>query len=321
MKNILILSAGRRVELTQAFMTELKKIFPENRVFAVDMKPNLSAACQIADQSFVAPKATSEAYPHFLMDLCLKYKIGLVVPTLDTDLLSLAENRSEFTSLNINVLISDTPLVKACLDKRETTHLFKTLDIPTPEIYGREAIKFPCFIKPYEGSSSIGANAILNQSMLSDDVMDNDKMLFMEFIDDTYDEYTIDAYYNKEGKLKCFVPRQRLEIRGGEISKGITKRHFVYDYLEPRLRMLKGARGCITLQLFARPTDNAYFAIEINPRFGGGYPLSYNAGANYPRWLIQEYFCDNEVDFFEQWETNLLMLRYDAKILVKNSTI
>jgi carbamoyl-phosphate synthase large subunit len=57
-------------------------------------------------------------------------------------------------------------------------------------------------------------------------------------------------------------------------------------------------------------------AFEINPRFGGGYPLSYAAGANFPRWLIEEYLLSQEISYSDNWESNLLMLRYDDEILI-----
>ena len=90
----------------------------------------------------------------------------------------------------------------------------------------------------------------------------------------------------------------------------------LHDYLKDKLRNLKGARGCITLQLFVNLKEKSFKAIEINPRFGGGYPLSYSAGANFPKMLIQEYILEREVDFLDDWEDNLLMLRYDSKVLI-----
>ena len=321
MKNILILSAGRRVELVLAFIAELQKVFPGREVMAVDIQPDLSAACQVANRAFAVPSATSEDYPHFLMDLCVKHDVGLVVPTIDTELAPLSENRECFVARNIDIIISDISLIKTCLDKRKTPKLLKKLGIATPEIYPRNAIQFPCFAKPYAGSSGVGAITLWDKSMLSDCVLKNKNMMFMQLISDAYDEFTIDAYYNREGELKCLVPRQRLEVRGGEISKGITRHHVIYDYLLPKLNKLKGARGCVTFQLFANLDKESYYGIEMNPRFGGGYPLSYIAGANYPRWLIQEYLGDRQIAFFDQWEKNLLMLRYDAKVLVENAEI
>ena len=112
------------------------------------------------------------------------------------------------------------------------------------------------------------------------------------------------------------MPRQRLEVRGGEVSKGITRRDWVYDYLLQRLRVLPGARGCLTLQVFAGPQAGEVLGIEINPRFGGGFPLSLAAGADFPAWLLREYLHGETLPFCDDWERDLMMLRYDAKVLV-----
>lgn len=70
--------------------------------------------------------------------------------------------------------------------------------------------------------------------------------------------------------------------------------------------------------IFFNPNTKRIIGIEINPRFGGGYPLSYLAGANYPKYLIEEYLLGKEILFFDEWEANLLMLRYDDEVLVSN---
>jgi carbamoyl-phosphate synthase large subunit len=77
-----------------------------------------------------------------------------------------------------------------------------------------------------------------------------------------------------------------------------------------------GARGCLTIQVFFHKTNETILGIEINPRFGGGYPLSYLAGANYSEWIIKEYLLKQEIPEFNDWQDNLLMLRYDAEVLV-----
>ena len=82
---------------------------------------------------------------------------------------------------------------------------------------------------------------------------------------------------------------------------------------------MPGARGCLTAQFFKHKENDAVYGIEINPRFGGGFPLTYLAGANYPKWIIKEYFFNEPIpNSFDVWENNLLMLRYDDEILVHN---
>ena len=88
-----------------------------------------------------------------------------------------------------------------------------------------------------------------------------------------------------------------METRAGEIIKGLTLKGDVYNYLKDKITNLTGARGCITLQLFYNQKTKEVKAIEINPRFGGGYPLSYSAGANFPKMLIQEYLLNENIDF------------------------
>lgn len=319
MNNILLLSVGRRVELAQAFKAELIARNLQYKLLATDSNPELSAACQIVDESIKSPRVTESTYIDFLLNICKAKGVGLVVPTIDTELLLLARHRAVFAAEGINLVISDEPLVSMCRDKRLSAGLFSQLGINTPIIYDRAAIQFPCFAKPYDGSCSIGAAAIQQSSMLTDAMLADEKMMFMELIDSSYTEYTVDAYYDRNGLLVCFVPRQRIEVRAGEISKGTTRRGKLYEYLLPKLHLLIGARGCITLQFFANELTDRFTALEINPRFGGGYPLSYCAGANYTGWLIDEYLLNKEVNFFDGWEADLMMLRYDAKVLVHDA--
>jgi carbamoyl-phosphate synthase large subunit len=316
MNNILLLSAGRRVELAQAFKTEITSRGLDAKLLATEMRPEVSAACQVVDRAVKAPRVTDPSYVDFLLSICKADQVGLVIPTIDTELLLLSQHRDAFADKGIHLIISDESLVRACRDKRLTADLFKSLNIDTPKIYERSAIEFPCFAKPYDGSCSIGAAAVRTPDMLSDSMLSDEKMMFMEMIDSSHQEYTVDAYYDRQGRLLCFVPRLRIETRAGEVSKGVTRRNHVFDYLKDKLPNLKGARGCITLQLFSNADTGRFAALEINPRFGGGYPLSYSAGANYPGWLIDEYLLGKEVTLRDDWEADLMMLRYDAKVLV-----
>lgn len=314
---ILVLSAGRRVELIQAFQSAATKLLPDARVLATDVKPQTSAACQVADASFAVPRATDPAYIDAILALCVREQVGLVVPTIDTELLVLSQHRTRFVEAGIHLVISEVALVAACRDKRTTSSLYQQLGIAEPRIFNRDAIEFPAFCKPYDGSCSIGARALPAEQDLTPDLLADPRNMFMELVDSRYREYTVDAYYDRFGTMRCLVPRERLEVRGGEVSKGMTRRHFIYEYLKPKAEQLSGARGCITWQVFGDPETSDVKALEINPRFGGGYPLTHAAGADYPAWLIKEYLLALPIADFDTWESDLMMLRYDAKVLVR----
>jgi carbamoyl-phosphate synthase large subunit len=126
-------------------------------------------------------------------------------------------------------------------------------------------------------------------------------------------EFTADCFYDQKGMLKCAVPRLRIETRGGEISKGVTKNNELTEFIFEKLGFLEGARGVLTWQFFFGKKSKKIFGIELNPRFGGGFPLSYEAGANYPGWLIEEYLFGKRIKEFHSWQENLGMLRYDME--------
>lgn len=315
--NILITSAGRRVSLVKSFITELAKIDATAKVFAADANPEYSSACRVANSYFKVVRLNHEDYISNLLGLCKANNIGLIIPTIDTELLLLSENYNRFRDVGIEVVVSDTSLVKACRDKRLTHQLFSEHQIDVAALYDKASPVFPLFIKPYDGSCSVDTYKIEHPGMLTDYHFSNEKFMFLEYLDlKEHKEFTVDLYYDRNCNLKCIVPRERIEVRSGEVNKGITRKGFLIDYLKARLVSLKGARGCITLQVFVHNITQRVIGIEINPRFGGGYPLSYLAGANFTQWVLDEYILNKELQYFDGWEANLLMLRYDDEILV-----
>lgn len=317
--NILITSAGQRVSLVRSFQTELKKYFENAYVFTADLNPVLAPACHVSDRSFTVPRVTSPEYIEQLLELCLSNEIKLVVPTIDTELLVLSENIEKFKQHGINLLVSDTALVQQCRDKRQINQFFEQHAIALPQQYDLDHLQFPVFVKPYDGSLSKGIFTAQSAEDIKPEHRADPKLMFMEYIaPEDYDEFTVDCYYDQASQLKCVVPRKRIFVRAGEVNKGVTKNNFIVTEFQKKLKFVAGARGCLTIQVFLHKSQDKILGIEINPRFGGGYPLSYLAGANYSQWAIQEYLLNQEIAEFSDWKDNLLMLRYDAEVLVND---
>lgn len=315
--NILITSGGRRVSLVKAFKNELTKFFPKGKIFTVDMKPELSSACRVSDGFFSVPKITDPTYCKELIEICMSNNIKLLIPTIDTELIILAKNIESFKNRGIEPIISSIDVMLMCRDKRKTNQYFDSICFPRArEIDIRNPV-FPIFVKPYDGSSSIDVKVIKDITQLSESLIKNEKMMFLEYLSpEEYVEFTIDLYFNKYHHLKCAVPRERIEVRTGEVSKSVTRRGELYHLICEKFSYCPGFIGCITLQVFKNSYSNDVFGIEINPRFGGGYPLSYLAKANYPEMIIKEYLFDEDVPFFNNWIENMLMLRYDDEVIV-----
>jgi carbamoyl-phosphate synthase large subunit len=316
--NILITSAGRRVSLVRAFQQELKKIFPDAKVITTDSQPEVSAACMIADKAIKICKINHPNYVEELLTICNSNEVGMIIPTIDTELRILADKRAMFC--DTHVIVSSLDIIEKCRDKRKTNLFFAERGISVPQEINKRNPTFPLFIKPFNGSLSSEIHHIESVSQLTQYLVTDEKFMFMEYLSpQEHDEYTIDMYYDKNHELKCLVPRKRIEVRGGEISKGITIKNEILSVINSKMAHLGGAIGCLTLQVFLHKVSKKIIGIEINPRFGGGFPLSYLAGANFPKWLIMEYLLDKKnIAIYNDWEENLLMLRYDDEILVHN---
>lgn len=318
-KNILICSVGRRVALTKAFKTELNKLSPGSLVFTADIDIKNAVACYFGDSAFNLGLFSDPNYCNDLLEKCLANNIGLIIPTIDTELLLLSKNQALFKENGIEIVLSHQSLITTCRNKNHTNGLFNDLGLKVPELIDINNPTYPFFAKPIDGSSSKNLFLIQKENQIPKALVEDKNMIFMEYLSpNVYDEYSVDLYYNLRSELVCAVPRLRIAVRSGEISKGITLRNQVYDFVIEHFAFLEGAKGCITLQLFKHKATHEIFGIEINPRFGGGYPLSYKAGANYPSWIIKEYLLQKEVRFFDKWKTNLYFIRYDQDYFISD---
>ena len=76
---------------------------------------------------------------------------------------------------------------------------------------------------------------------------------------------------------------------------------------------LKGrAFGALCFQALVDANEQPT-AIEINARFGGGYPLAHRAGATFTKWLL-EIAAGQVCSAHDNWRESVLMLRYDAAV-------
>lgn len=315
--NILITSAGKRVALTRYFKETLTKVFPDAKVFTTDMNPEMAPAGYVSDGCFKVPRVTDCSYQEILLNICEENGVGMIIATIDTELLLLADLKSNFATKGIHVMVSDRKFVEMCRDKRNTGAFFENHGIRVPNSVDKHHPVFPLFAKPYDGSLSTNLHYIKNADGLTPEILNDPKLIFMEYIDKSvYKEYTVDMYYGRDSRVKCIVPRERIEIRAGEINKGRTTKNKILTVLKEKLDYIEGCIGCICVQLFYHPETHDIVGIEINPRFGGGYPLTFMCGGNFPEMLIREYFLGEEIGYSDNWKDGMLMLRYDDAVYV-----
>jgi len=313
--DILILSAGRRVSLTRLFR---QAAIPHGlKVATADMRPAMSSACQDGDEWIELPNVRDPDYSMQLENYCREAGVRLVVPTIDPELPLLANLKARFAAFGCTIAVSDLALVEPCADKRLTGSLFEPRGLKMPRRMEIEALSYPLIIKPYDGSLSAGIAILRNPAELTQALLDNPRNMFYQYLEHAdHDEFTCDAYFDRTNHIRSVVPRLRIEVRGGEVSKGQTVRNDIVPFLTERLAHLPGAVGCLTIQIMRHRETGEKYLIEVNARFGGGYPLTARSGANYHQWLIEEYVLNRAIGDYTAWQDQLTMLRYDAEIFV-----
>lgn len=311
--NILILSAGRRVELIQSFQRAVKKLGIKGDVIAGDCS-ELAPAIYFADKKRKLPYINDPTYIDSIIDTCIKENIMLIVPTIDTDLLLLSEQKEYIESkTNAIVLISCPRVVRICRDKIKTQRFLEENNFKVPKVYTYEELKrdveFPLFIKPKSGSSSINAFKVNNKEELDAYLGIIKEPIIQEFIEG--EEFTVDVFLDFASNIITIVPRLRIAVRGGEISKGkIIKDQEIISDVKRLMEILKPI-GHITVQLMKTKRGIEY--IEINPRFGGGAPMSIQCGADSCENLFR-LLMGEKLDYNENYRDNVTFLRFDNSI-------
>jgi carbamoyl-phosphate synthase large subunit len=317
--NILFTSSGRRVSLIRKFKDALLEETVKGKIVTTDLK-NTAPTSLVGDKHFLVSRVDQPNYIYELIEICREEEIDLLIPLIDSELMVLAKNKHLFEEVGVKVLISSEELIEISCDKVKSYEFFISKNIPTPKVYNNSEIEsgfyqFPLLIKPLDGSASKGVTVIRNEKELEFFKHYIPNAMIQEFI--SGDEYTVDVIVDFEGKIKTIVPRLRIETRAGEVSKGKTVRDFdVIKAVEDLVKVLPGPQGCITIQCFKQGDGQIKF-IEINPRFGGGVPLTIQAGANIPSWIIK--MCKGEeINIKEEnWRENIMMLRYDEAIFME----
>jgi len=323
--NILITAAGKRVSLIKLFKKAIIDSGNYGKVFATDIVSHAPALYH-ADEYWISKNISDNDYIPNLLHLCLENSISIVIPTIDTELEKLSHARSLFSQNGIKIFISDASVISIFSNKRNTHKFFQKHEIPQPKLYELQEMQdyspdiYPLIIKPSKGSSGEGVNIVRSYEELIFFYERTEDPIIQELIKG--EEYTIDALIGIDGEVIQVIPRKRLQVRGGEVSKAMTVNNKeIINWCNRIFNFLSGARGCITLQCFI-DTENRVKFIEVNPRFGGGFPLTAEAGGNYPLWLIQIY--NNEFDqknFKKKWNENLVMLRYDECIFLDKKNL
>jgi carbamoyl-phosphate synthase large subunit len=318
---ILISSVGRRAQLVQCFRRAARELDLPLTVLGTDAAPELSPASHLVDRCFQVPPCSDPQFVSATIAICRNQNVNLIVPTIDHELPIYAAHVKDFEIAGGKVLISSPSTIDIAFDKCRTNEWFVAQGFPTVAQQSLEQVlsdlsqwTFPVIVKPRRGSASIGVR-IVNQAETLQSIKGQDGLLVEAVARGV--EHTTNLFVDRSGRCLCAVPHQRLETRGGEVSKGITvKNHKLMELAKSVAEALPGARGPLNLQGFVDENSEVQFT-EINARFGGGFPLAAEAGANFCRWILEDMSGLPSSASFSNWRDHLLMLRFDSAVFIQ----
>lgn len=311
--NVLFTAIGRRVQLINHF----KKY---HKVIGVDTG-ELAPAKHFVDSFYKVPKWDDKEYVNTLLNICKKENVDMLIPLYEKEFILLCENREKFNKIGTILILSDKKLIEIFNDKWESYRFFIENGIDTPMTYKKQGVKdfnFPLIIKPINGAGSQNVFKVDNKKELNFFIDYIENPIIQEYIKGT--EYTIDVLCDLKGNVISIVPRERIEVRAGEVSKGRTVKN--KDIIEKTLKLCNKLKidentkpiGPLTIQCIVDLDNNIKF-IEVNTRFGGGVPLTFEAGVPYAKYLgkmVQGYNVRPIIGEFKE----MIMLRYDEAIYI-----
>ena len=284
---ILFTSVGRRVELMQAFRKAAQELGVDLTIIGADIS-NTAPALFFCDETKIVCRIREPEYIPQLLSICEEEKVDCLIPTIDTDLLILAENKEKFEAIGTKVLISAADKVKLCRDKRFTADYFISLGLKSPmpvDAVAKYTSGYPAFIKPKDGSSSVDAYKVNNAEDLKTYAAKINDYIIQPFISGK--EYTIDIFCDYEGNPVFITPRERMAVRAGEVLQTrICQDDTMIEEMKTLIADYKPC-GQITVQLIQDENTGDNYYIEINPRFGGGAPLTIKAGADSAKAVLR----------------------------------
>jgi carbamoyl-phosphate synthase large subunit len=317
--NVLITAGSRRVALLQAFQAVVRSR-GAGRVIVADVDAT-SPTVHLADRAYRVPLSSDPGYTDALLDICTAEGIGLVVPTIDDELETLANGRHRFEAVGAVLACSDGETAALCNDKYRTCAHLRAHGVAgaaswLPSQLPAE-LSNELFIKPRVGRGGVSAFVARNRRELDFFLSYVNDPVIQEYLQSP--EYTIDVMCDWQGRPLSIVPRERAVIRAGVIDRGRTVANAALEALAIRVTEVVPFRGAINIQ--CRMRGETPVVIEINPRFSGGIALTIASGADFADMLVRLAEGQAVASSLGQFRSDLWMTSYESAIFLPASRL
>ena len=321
--NVLILSAGTRNGLIRCFRDSLAA--SGGRVIAADAS-SYAPALYEADGWYLVPLAADAAYLPRVLEICQKEQIVGLFSLTDPETVFLAEHADAFRSVGVRVLASPPGPSRLAFDKWEMyrwlcAHGYRCAETWLPRevtrrCAGKGAIQFPAVVKPRRGSASTDVVFAATWDSLNACCSRTGDCIIQEYLNGQ--EIGVDAYVDfLTGKMVSIFAKRKLRMRAGETDKAVSFQDDGLFLLMEHFLTEAGFLGPVDIDLFS--VDGSYYISEVNPRFGGGYPLAHACGCDFPGLLLNNLAGVPNQNNIGSYEEGVYMMKY-SDVLIRRET-
>lgn len=299
--NILLTSVGRRAYIIDYLRDIYKDLGLEGNIIATNSDMN-TTAMSVADKAFESPLIYDEEYIPFLLKICKNEKIDILISLFDIDLMILAKNKAEFEALGVKIIVSNVDVINICNDKFEMLKYLENINMPVPETYLDldKALEYADFhkktyiLKPRWGMGSLSIFEAENKKELEvlyekakrgiqksylrfeSNADMNRAILIQEKIKG--DEFGLDIFNDLEGENLSVTVKRKYAMRSGETDIAEITENSELKAVGKKIAKRLYHIGNLDMDILL--SDGKAYIIDMNARFGGGYPFTHNAGVN-----------------------------------------
>lgn len=304
--NVMLTSVGRRAYLVKYF----KEILGNDGKVFVCNSDDKSIAFKYADEKVISPLIYDSNYILFLLEYCKENRIDIVISLFDIDLLMLAKHKKQFEKIGTKVIVSDPTIIEVCNDKWKTYRFLIDNGFHAPmsfldineviEKISERKLSYPVVVKPRYGCGSISvaiaydeedlryltkkANEdIANSYLKYESAVTNDKVIYQECL--IGQEYGADIINDLNGETQNVIIRKKLAMRSGETD--IAQLVDEPNIKETLIRLGKITKHIANMDCDIFLVNSVPYVLEMNARFGGGYPFSHMGGCNLPKAIVK----------------------------------
>jgi hypothetical protein len=253
------------------------------------------------------PFINSPLFISKLKEIINHYNIDAVYPTMDEVVYILKKHEIK---IGCKVISASLKTVEICLSKVKTYDILKD-KVRTPKIFLKENEicdnDYPVFVKPIIGYGSRGTKKAKNKIELLAHLKEYPNCIISEYLEG--EEYTIDCFTDKNGKLRFVGARVRNRIKMGiSVNTKIVKDDEEFKEMANRINQAIQFRGAWFFQLKKNKLQDLVL-MEVASRLGGSSALYRMKGVNFALLSVFDIF-DNEINI----QTNNYNIEFDRAL-------